>query len=159
MEDDYVEEACFYLSELKLSTADIGKEFNMTVDQVEKASSNYKAKIDSGNVNYDQEAKAFWLKNLRESSGDEKITLVDGMGRYYHGWKSEIKKMSTEELVNLLVVNKQYSDRHPLSEFSKTQPAIGYDPLIPLRNIRRTVLIIDETLQKRESEEDSSNTR
>ena len=60
--------ACFYLSELKLSTADIGKEFNMTVDQVEKASSNYKAKIDSGNVNYDQEAKAFWLKNLRESS-------------------------------------------------------------------------------------------
>ena len=79
------------------------------------------------------------------------------MGRYYHGWKSEIKKMSTEKLVNLLVVNKQYSDRHPLSEFSKTQPAIGYDPLIPLRNIRRTVLIIDETLQKRESEEDSSN--
>jgi hypothetical protein len=160
MEDEYVEEACFYLSRLKLSIAEIGKELNMTADQVEKAASSYKARIDSGNVNYDEEAKAFWSKNLRESSGDEKITLVDEKGRYYHGWKSEIEKMSTEELVNLLVVNKQYSDRHPLSEFSKTQPAIGYDPLIPLRNIRRAVLIIDETLQKRESEEeDSSSSR
>ena len=64
--------------------------------------------------------------------------------------------MSTEQLVDLLVVNKQYSDRHPLSEFSKTQPAVGYDPLIPLRNIRRAVSIIDETLQKRESEEENS---
>ena len=72
MEDEYVEEACFYLSELKLSSVDIGKEFNMTSDQVERAASNYKAKIDSGIANYDEEAKAFWSKNLRESSGDEK---------------------------------------------------------------------------------------
>ena len=159
MEDEYVEEACYYLAELKLSTEDIGKEFGMTSDQVEKAASNYKAKIDSGNVSYDEEAKAFWSKNLRESSGDEKITLVDEKGRYYHGWKSEIEKMSTEQLVDLLVVNKQYSDRHPLSEFSKSQPAIGYDPLIPLRNIRRAVSIIDETLQKRESEDDDAQAK
>ena len=156
MEDEYLEEACFYLSELKLSNADIGKEFNMTSDQVEKAAANYRAKIDSGSVNYDEETKDFWSKNLKESSGDEKITLVDEKGRYYHGWKSEIEKMSTEQLVDLLVINKQYSDRHPLSEFSKTQPVVGYDPLIPLRNIRRAVSIIDETLQKRESEEEES---
>ncbi|MDG6923279.1 MAG: hypothetical protein JRN67_08320, partial [Nitrososphaerota archaeon] len=58
-----------------------------------------------------------------------------------------------EQLVTLLVVNKQYADRHPLSEFSKTQAVVGYDPLIPLRNIRRSISIIDATLQKRESEE------
>jgi hypothetical protein len=153
MESEYLEEACFYLSELKLSSADIGKELNMTSDQVEKAASSYKSKIDSGLASYDEQAKSFWEKNLKESSGDEKVTLVDEKGRYYHGWKSEIEKMSTEQLVDLLVVNKQYSDRHPLSEFSKTQAVVGYDPLIPLRNIRRTVSIIDATLQKRESEE------
>jgi hypothetical protein len=158
LENEYIEEACFYLSELKLSLEEIGKEFNLTPDQVETAASNYKERIDSGLINYDEETRAFWSKSLRESSGDEKITLVDEKGRYYHGWKSEIEKMSTEQLVDLLVINKQYSDRHPLSEFSKTQPAVGYDPLIPLRNIRRSVSIIDETLQKRESEEETSNT-
>ncbi|HVB11941.1 MAG TPA: hypothetical protein VNE86_02315 [Nitrososphaerales archaeon] len=152
MEEEYIEEACFYLLDLKLSSLEIGKEFNMTSDQVERAAESYRAKIDSGTVSYDEETKAFWAKSLKESSGDEKITLVDEKGRYYHGWKSEIEKMSTEQLVELLVVNKQYSDRHPLSEFSKTQPVVGYDPLIPLRNIRRTVAIIDETLQKREND-------
>ncbi len=151
MEEDYVEEACFYLTELKISAEEISKEFNLTTDQVQKAAANYKSKIDSGSFTYDEETKSFWAKNLRESSGDEKITLVDEKGRYYHGWKSEIEKMNTEQLVELLVVNKQYSDRHPLSEFSKTQPTIGYDPLIPLRNIRRTVAIIGEILEKRDS--------
>ena len=153
MEEEYIEEACFYLLDLELSSLDIGKEFNMTSAQVERAAESYRTRIDSGTVGYDEETKAFWAKSLKESSGDEKITLVDEKGRYYHGWKSEIEKMSTEQLVELLVVNKQYSDRHPLSEFSKTQPVVGYDPLIPLRNIRRTVAIIDETLQKRENEE------
>jgi len=153
MEEEYIEEACFYLLDLKISILDIGKEFNMTSDQVERAAESYKSKIDSRTVSYDEETKDFWAKSLKESSGDEKITLVDEKGRYYHGWKSEIEKMSTEQLVELLVVNKQYTDRHPLSEFSKTQPIVGYDPLIPLRNIRRTVAIIDETLQKRENEE------
>ena len=118
-----------------------------------KLVTSYKARIDSGSISYDEETKAFWAKSLKESSGDEKITLVDDKGRYYHGWKSEIEKMPTEQLIELLVVNKQYSDRHPLSEFSKSQPVVGYDPLIPLRNIRRTVSMIDETLQKREDEE------
>ena len=151
MEDDYVEEACFYLSELKLSSNDISKHFEMTPDQVDAAIADYKSKIDSGKMRYDVETRDFWAKNLKEGSGDEKITLVDEKGRYYHGWKSELEKMTTEQLVNLLVVNKQYSDSHPLSEFSKAQAVIGYDPLIPLRNIRRTVSMIDETLQKRES--------
>ncbi|MGH2638598.1 MAG: hypothetical protein ACRDF4_04870 [Rhabdochlamydiaceae bacterium] len=153
--DEYVEEACYYLSELKLGREEIGKEFNLTHEQVGNAISSYKAKIDSGLASYDEETKSFWAKNLRESSGDEKITLVDEKGRYYHGWKSEIEKMKTEELVELLIVNKQYSDRHPLSEFSKTQPVVGYDPIVPLRNIRRTVSIIDEILQKRSAEEEA----
>lgn len=156
MDADYVAEACFYLLELKIAPSEIGKEFSMTPAQVEKAALSYKAMIDSGSIGYDEDAKSFWAKNLKESSGDEKITLVDEKGRYYHGWKSEIEKMTTEELVDLLVVNKQYSDRHPLSEFSKTQPVIGYDPLIPLRNIRRAVSIIDETLQKRDTTEEAS---
>lgn len=153
MEDDYVEEACFYLTELKLPQADIAKEFNITQEQVKKAVSSYRSKIKSGKADFDDEVKDFWAKLLRENSGDEKITLVDDKGRYYHGWKSELEKMKTEELVELLVVNKQYSDRHPLSEFSKTQPVVGYDPIVPLRNIRHTVSIIDGILQNRVEEE------
>ncbi|MDG7000845.1 MAG: hypothetical protein JRN15_17265 [Nitrososphaerota archaeon] len=156
MEDEYVEEACFYLTELKVTPSIIGKEFNMTADQVGNAAKRYRKKIESKQVSYDEEVKSFWAKNLRETSGDERITLVDEKGRYYHGWKSEIEKMSTESLVELLVVNKQYSDKHPLSEFSKTQAVVGYDPIVPLRNIRRTVSIIDEILQQREKEEESS---
>lgn len=156
MEDDYIEEACFYLSESSLSSQEISKEFNLTTEQVNRAIESYRAKLHSGAVTYSEETRSFWSKNLRESSGDEKVTLVDEKGRYYHGWKSEIEKMSTEQLVELLVVNKKYSDRHPLSEFSKTQAVVGYDPLIPLRNIRRTVTIIDDLLQRREAHEDNT---
>ena len=156
MEDDYIEEACFYLSESSLSSQEISKEFNLTTEQVNRAIESYRAKLHSGAVTYSEETRSFWSKNLRESSGDEKVTLVDEKGRYYHGWKSEIEKMSTEQLVELLVVNKKYSDRHPLSEFSKTQAVVGYDPLIPLRNIRRTVTIIDDLLQRREAQEDNT---
>ena len=155
-DEDYVEEACFYLGELEKSPAEIGKEFNMSSDQVSEAIKSYKRKIDSGSVSYDPELRDFWSKLQRESSGDEKVTMVDEKGRYYHGWRSEIEKLPTEELVELLVVNKQYSDRHPLSEFSKTQPVVGYDPIVPLRNIRRTVSIIDAILQKRENQLDES---
>ena len=150
MEEDYVEEACFYLSEINKSIEEIGKEFSMTSDHVEAAIQSYRKKIESKQITYDDDTKDFWAKIDQESSGDEKITLVDDKGRYYHGWKSEIEKLGTAELVELLVVNKNYSDRHPLSEFSKTQPVVGYDPIVPLRNIRRTVSIIDEILQKRE---------
>jgi hypothetical protein len=159
LEDEYVQEACYYLSELKLSQEEIAKEFKLTPEQVSVAISGYKAMLDSGAVFYSEDTKAFWAKNLRESSGDEKITLVDDKGRYYHGWKSEMEEMTTEQLVKLLVVNKQYSDRHPLSEFSKTQPVVGYDPLIPLRNIRRTVSIIDEILQRRGAVEGETPTK
>ncbi len=151
--DDYVEEACFYLSELNVKTEDIGKQLNLSPEQVAQAISSFRSKIDSGKASYDEEVKSFWAKSLRESSGDEKITLVDEKGRFYHGWKSEIEKMNTEQLVELLVINKQYSDKHPLSEFSKTQPVVGYDPLVPLRNIRQTVFLIDKVLQEREKTE------
>ena len=157
MEDEYVEEACFYLSELGQTPAQIGGQLNLTESQVSVALSDYRRKLDSKIVHYDPDTKEFWSKILKESSGDERITLVDDKGRYYHGWRSEIEKMSTEQLVELLVVNKQYSDRHPLSEFSKTQPAVGYDPIVPLRNIRRTVSIIDSLLQKREPEDKDSS--
>jgi len=161
MEDEFVEEACFYLSELEKPISEIGNDLNLSSDQVKEAIESYRKKIESGTLTYDEDAKDFWAKIRRENTGDEKITLVDDKGRYYHGWRTEIENMGTEELVELLVVNKKYSDRHPLSEFSKTQPVVGYDPIVPLRNIRRTILIIDEILQKREKQGqidvDSSN--
>ena len=154
LEEEYVEEACFYLSELGIPISEIEKSLSLTSDSVKKAIESYRKKIGAGSVKYEEDAKDFWAKASRENSGDEKITLVDDKGRYYHGWRSEIQSRPTEELVELLVVNKQYSDKHPLSEFSKTQPVVGYDPIVPLRNIRRTVSIIDEILQKRANEEE-----
>jgi hypothetical protein len=153
MSDEYVEEACFYLKDLGSSSDEIGSQLNLTPSQVDEAVSRFKKRLNENTAKYDEEAKKFWAQSLRESSGDEKITLVDEKGRYYHGWKSELKKMTTEELAELYFVNKEYSDKHPLSEFSKSQPVVGYDPLIPLRNIRRSMSLIDEVLQKRGYEE------
>ncbi len=93
---------------------------------------------------YDPEAKEFWNKLQKESGGDERITLVDEKGRYYHGWKSELEKMTTEQLVELLVVNKKYSDAHPLRIFENATGHQVQDPIVPLRNIRRAVSLIDQ---------------
>ena len=146
-----MEEACFYLSEQKLGKKDIAEAFNLSLEQVESAILSYKTKIDKGKAKYESDAKEFWAKNYRESSGDERVTLVDDKGRYYHGWKSELENLSSEKIVELLVINKQYSDKHPLSEFSKGQAVIGYDPIVPLRNIRRTVSLLEELLEKKEA--------
>jgi hypothetical protein len=156
-EAEYLEEACFYLSEIEKPIKDIASELHLTEAQVDYAIREYREKIDRGKVAYDPEAKEFWSKLQKESGGDERITLVDEKGRYYHGWKSELEKMATEQLVELLVVNKKYSDAHPLSEFSKTQPAVGYDPIVPLRNIRRAVSLIDQLLQRRDQEDPKSD--
>jgi len=156
-EAQYLEEACFYLSEIKKPVGDIASELHLTEEQVNYAIHEYRRKIERGTAVYDPDAKEFWGKLQQESSGDERITLVDEKGRYYHGWKSELEKMTTEQLVELLVVNKRYSDAHPLSEFSKTQPAVGYDPIVPLRNIRRAVSLIDRLLQRREGDDVKAN--
>jgi hypothetical protein len=151
LETDYVEEACYYLSALNVGKKEIASSFGLDEMQVENAIKSYKEKIDSGSVKFEEDAKEFWARSYKEGSGDERITLVDDKGRYYHGWKSELETFSTEQVVELLVVNKQYSDRHPLSEFSKGGTIVGYDPLIPLRNIRRTVQFLEELLVKKES--------
>jgi hypothetical protein len=151
MIDDYIEEACFYLSEEKIGKKEIAQAFSLTLAQVETAILSYKTKIEEGKAKYEDDAKKFWTKNYRENSGDERVTLVDDKGRYYHGWKSELESLSSEKIVELLVINKQYSDKHPLSEFSKGEAVIGYDPIVPLRNIRRTVSLLEELLEKKES--------
>ncbi len=152
MVDDYIEEACFYLFENKVRKDEIASAFNLTSAQVTRAITSYSKKISQGKAKYEVDAKEFWSKNYRESSGDERITLVDEKGRYYHGWKAELEKLSSEKIIELLVVNKQYSDKHPLSEFSKGHAVIGYDPLVPLRNIRRTVVLLEEILARKEDE-------
>jgi hypothetical protein len=153
---EYLQEACFYLAELEKPINEIASALNLTQDQVKQAIQQYREKISEGKISYDFDAKEFWGKQSRETGGDEWVTLVDEKGRYFHGWRSEIERMDTEQLVELLVVNKRYSDAHPLSQFSKTQPAVGYDPIIPLRNIRKAVSIIEEILQKRELSEGAS---
>ncbi len=155
--DDSIEEACYYLSESKISTREIAQAFNLTDSRVGQAVRSYKKKIDQGKIKYEDETKEFWIKNFRENSGDERVTLVDEKGRYYHGWKSELENLSSEKVVELLVINKQYSDKHPLSEFSKGQAVIGYDPLVPLRNIRRTVSLLEELLEKKEKLEEEGS--
>ncbi len=146
-------EACFYLLEGNIERKSIARAFNLTEAQLDNAVARYKKKLDEGSAKYDLDSKDFWIKNFKESSGgDEKVTLVDEKGRYYHGWKSELEKLTSEKIVELLVVNKQYSDKHPLSEFSKGEAVIGYDPLVPLRNIRRTVALLEELLEKKEAE-------
>lgn len=153
MIDEYVEEACFYLRESKIGKREIARAFNLTLPQVSNAIGSYRKKIDQKKVRFDVETKEFWEKNYKESSGDERVTMVDDKGRYYHGWESELENLSSEKIVELLVINKQYSDRHPLSEFSKGEAVVGYDPIVPLRNIRRTVSILEELLQKKEEQE------
>lgn len=152
MSTEFVEEACFYLSESKVGTEEIARSFNITPSHVSRAIRSFKKKIDSGEAAFDQNAKEFWAKNYRESSGDERVTLVDDKGRYYHGWRTELAGLSSDRLAELLAINKLYSDKHPLSEFSKSEAVIGYDPIVPLRNIRRTVSVLEEVLQAKEDE-------
>jgi hypothetical protein len=154
---EYVEEACFYLAENKVSDTEIAKSFNLTPEQVKQAILSYRRKIARKKATFNEDTKDFWAKNFQESSGDERVTLVDDKGRYYHGWKSELANLSSEKIVELLVINKQYSDRHPLSEFSKGQAVIGYDPIVPLRNIRHTVSILEELLRKKEEKEEDTS--
>jgi hypothetical protein len=147
----YVEEACFYLTELQIPLDEIAKGFNLTADQVRNAVASYSERIASRREKYDEDTKDFWSRNFRESTGDVRVTLVDERGSYYHGWKSELERMDDEKLFAVLLTNKKYSDRHPLAEFSKGGAVVGYDPLVPLRRIRESVDLIEKLLEQREN--------
>ena len=89
---------------------------------------------------------------MQEARGNEKITLVDSEGEFYHGRRVDLEKAEAKDLIALFDFGKEYLNNiHPmvLESLEKNKP--GYNPLSPIKQLRDGLKIVEEILSNRDA--------
>jgi hypothetical protein len=145
-----LEDACYYLRKLGASLEEIATQFGLTPGQVGELADRWSGKLARGEVKEDPVDLDFWRNVHREASGDQKLTLVDRDGHFYHGWRSQLEHADTATLLMLYEACREFVARHPELNF----PApVGYDPLAPARQVKAVVPVLQALLERRTGEE------
>ena len=147
-----VEDGCYYLRELGMNVSEISRLFDTSEDDVRKKCKAFVKKLKSRQIIASEFDKKFWEDVMQEARGNEKITLVDSKGEFYHGRRVDLEKAETKDLIALFDFGKEYLNNiHPmvLESLEKNKP--GYNPLSPIKQLRDGLKIVEEILSKRDA--------
>lgn len=144
--DEVLEEGCYYLSELGLTSDQISREFNISEAQAHKLAASYAAKLKSGRIVADPFDRTFWEDVKKEAEGDVKLTFVSDKG-FHHSWKSELGRMDGGALMNIYESSRDFLDADPNQKFLDFPPPKGYDPLALEREVRKAVEVVGSLLE------------
>lgn len=145
-----VEDGCYYLRELDMNVGEISKLFEISEDDVRKKCKAFAKKLKSRQIIQSEFDKKFWEDVMQEARGNEKITLVDSKGEFYHGRRVDLEKAETKDLMALFDYGKEYLNNVPpmvLENLDKNKP--GYNPLSPIKQLKDGLKIVEEILSKR----------
>lgn len=145
-----VEDGCYYLRELGMDVGKISRFFEISEDDVKKKCKTFAKKLKSGQIVQSEFDKKFWEDVMQEAKGNEKITLVDSKGEFYHGRRADLEKAETKDLMALFEYGKEYLNSVPpmvLESLDKNKP--GYNPLSPIKQLNDGLKIVEEILSKR----------
>ncbi|MCS4537606.1 MAG: hypothetical protein HYY67_01935 [Thaumarchaeota archaeon] len=145
-----VEDGCYYLRELGMNVGEISKLFEISEDDVRKKCKAFAKKLKSRQIIQSEFDKKFWEDVMQEARGNEKITLVDSKGEFYHGRRVDLEKAETKDLMALFDYGKEYLNNVPpmvLESLDKNKP--GYNPLSPIKQLKDGLKIVEEILSKR----------
>ncbi|HEY4674112.1 MAG TPA: hypothetical protein VIH03_08100 [Nitrososphaerales archaeon] len=145
-----VEDGCYYLRELGMNVGEISKLFEISEDDVRKKCKAFAKKLKSKKIIQSEFDKKFWEDVMQEARGNEKITLVDSKGEFYHGRRVDLEKAETKDLMALFDYGKEYLNNVPpmvLESLDKNKP--GYNPLSPIKQLKDGLKIVEEILSKR----------
>jgi len=148
IDDEVLEEGCYYLFQLGLATERIAAHFETTRDKVETLISSYTNKVKAGKIFPDPFDRTFWEDVKKEAEGDVKLTFVSEKG-FHHAWKSELLKLDGTALMSIFESSRDYLGADPNQRFLDFPPPKGYDPLAMEREVRRAVEIISSLLEEK----------
>jgi hypothetical protein len=153
--EEVLEEGCYYLSRLGLTTQQLASHFELPPKKVEALARAYEAKVKSGKVTPGDFDRVFWEDVKKEAEGDVKLTFLSEKG-FHHAWKSELTRLDGPALMSIYESSKDFLNADPNRKFLDYPPPKGYDPLAMDREIRKAVGVIEQLLAEKWAAEKTS---
>jgi len=150
--DEVLEEGCYHLSRLGLSTPQLAAHFEITPSRVRSLIRSYEAKLKSGEAMPGDFDRTFWEDVKKEAEGDVKVTFLSEKG-FHHAWKSELRKLDGPALMSIYEASRDFLDADPNQKFLDYPPPKGYDPLAMDRELKKAVGVIGELLSEKWDQE------
>jgi hypothetical protein len=150
--DEILEEGCYHLSRLGLTTDQLAVHFEITPSRVESLIGSYEAKLKSGAISLGDFDRVFWEDVKKEAEGDVKLTFLSDKG-FHHAWKSELSKLDGPALMNIYESSKDFLTADPNQRFLDYPPPKGYDPLAMDRELKKAVGVMGELLAEKWKDE------
>jgi hypothetical protein len=147
MDQDTLDEGCFYLWKLGLSSVQIGKRFELSSKDVLERRSRFISRLKTGDVVESETDKKFWSDVMREAEGNVKVTFVTDKG-FHHAWRSDLEKLDAQTLFSIFESCKHFLNLDPNARFLEYSPPKNYDPLAMQREIRKAVIVIGALLDE-----------
>ena len=145
MDEDTLDEGCFYLSKLGLSSVQIAKRFELSSKEVAERRSRFRSRLKTGDVVESESDKKFWSDVMKEAEGNVKVTFVTEKG-FHHAWRSDLEKLDAQTLFSIFESCKHFLNLDPNARFLEYSPPKNYDPLAMQREIRKAVIVIGALL-------------
>jgi hypothetical protein len=154
VDDEVLEEGCYHLSRLGLTTDQLAAHFEISPSRAESLIKSYEAKLKTGRVTAGEIDQVFWEDVKKEAEGDVKLTFLSDKG-FHHAWKSELQKLDGPALMSIYEASKDFLNADPNQKFLDYPPPKGYDPLAMDRELKKAVGVIGELLSEKWKEEGS----
>jgi hypothetical protein len=148
MDEEVLEEGCYYLTRSGLSPEQLASYFGLTTSKVEALARKYGSKIKSGKVTPGDFDRVFWEDVKKEAEGDVKLTFLSEKG-FHHAWKSELTRLDGPALMSIYESSKDFLNADPNRKFLDFPPPKGYDPLAMEREVRKAVGVIEGILDEK----------
>jgi hypothetical protein len=148
IDEEILEEGCYYLSGAGLTEEVIADHFETTPAEVRRLIQSYRQKLEAGRVAPGDFDQAFWEGVKKEAEGDVKLTFVSDRG-FHHAWKSELERLDGEALMSIFERSKDFLNTDPNQKFLDFPPPKGYDPLAMDREVRKAVSVVSELLTEK----------
>lgn len=148
VDDDTLDEGCYYLSKLGLSDEEAGLRLEVPPGDVTRRRKRYGARLKSGELAEDPVSLEFWKSVREEAEGNVKVTFVSGKG-FHHAWRSDLEKMDGPTLLSIYESCKEFLNLDPTSRFVQYDPPKTYDPLAMQREIAKAVVVVGNILEEK----------
>ena len=152
VDDDTLDEGCYYLSKLGLNARQVAERFEIDAAQVIKRRKRFASRLASGALEEDPASLEFWKSVREEAEGNVKVTFVSGKG-FHHAWRSDLKKFDGPTLLGIYESCKDFMNLDPNARFLQYDAPKNYDPLAMQREIAKAVVVVGNLLEEKWKEE------
>jgi hypothetical protein len=148
VDDDTLDEGCYYLSRLGLTLVDIAQRFELDQADVSKRIIRFGSRLANGQIVEDSSSLDFWKSVREEAEGNVKVTFVSGKG-FHHSWRSDLRKLDGPTLLSIYESCKDFLNLDPSARFLQYDAPKNYDPLAMQREIAKAVVVLGNLLEEK----------